>query len=107
MRLKIGFTNHVEAEFIAEIKQCWIIGVVRSSHSVEVKFLELEQVIAHILASQNPASLSIEIVAIHSINNDGLAIYKELVTNDAHIAKADLLAKALDNYALWIEKFYF
>ena len=77
----------------------------RSTNCVEVEFLHLQEISAHICNAHNTTRFTIEIVAVYSINNDAFSINEEVATLNRDISEANLLGKGFDNGTHWIFEF--
>ncbi len=74
MRFEICFVHQVEAEFVAQVIPAGIVRIVAGTDGVEIELFHRENIAAHIVFRQGPASFGVELVAVDATEHEALAV---------------------------------
>ena len=77
MTFCVGFVNDVEAQFITEVQETRIIGVMRTTHRIDVVLLHQNKISTHVVNIDGLAFIGMMIVPIDATNHDSLTIYQK------------------------------
>ena len=89
--LHVGLGQHIESQFVAEVIEHRIVGIVRGAHSVDVQSLHGLQVFLDLLRRDGTAVDRREVVAVHAVEHHALAIDNQgTIAADAHLLEAHL-----------------
>ena len=87
----VGFADDVEAVFVAELVEAWIVRVVGGADGVDVELLHELDVLSHGGFCDVVAGVGVVVVAVDAFNHDGLAVDEELAVFDLGGFEADFL----------------
>ena len=74
--LDIGLADEVDSVAVAEVVPTRVIGVVASTHCVDIQLFECAYIALHILQREVIALLGVHLVAVYALDIDRLAIDK-------------------------------
>ena len=115
MRLHICLIHHIDPVLVAQFVERRIIGIMRSSHRVDVERLHHLDLFAHIFFSQIPSRVRIILMPVHTEQRHDLSVdaetrivrpfIRDLYLPEAHTVRRDLclLAVLLQNKDKCIE----
>src|SRR5690554_1078588 len=69
MCLHIGFCQNIEAIFVAEFVEVWVIGIVRGTYSVYIEPFHCFYIILHLFSGDCPASYLTVIMPVNTMKN--------------------------------------
>ena len=101
--LDIGFGCHIDTILVTQFIPSWVVGIVRSANSVHVQLLHHLNVLNHTVHTYHITTIRIQFVAVHTLDEDGLAIHEQLLILDFHFAETDALRDALKEFVAIIE----
>ncbi|CAB4691239.1 unannotated protein [freshwater metagenome] len=112
MALDVGFVYYVEPEFVTQLKQARIVGIVRRANRVDVVLFHQHEVGAHVVVGDRLAARGVMVVAIDSEDPHRLTVHKQLTIAHLNMAKPNQLrvyfanrlvrTQQLDNHAISI-----
>ena len=88
MRLDVRLAHYVQAVLVAQVQECWVVGIVARTYRVAVVLLHRYDVGAHILTSHCFAAYRMVIVTIHATNGDSPIVYSHLAGFDTNTTKS-------------------
>ncbi len=103
----VGLGDDVEAEFIAEFEEGGVVGIMGGAHGVDVGAFHLQEVGEDVVALDVVSGGMIVVVAIDTLDEDGLAVVEELAVFDFVASEAGLAGVEGDGDACLIEDFEF
>ena len=93
--LDVGLGCKVDAVLVAEVIPARVVGIVAGAHGVDVQLLHDLDVLNHTLHGDDIAAVGIQLVAVGTLDENGLTVDQQLATLDFHLADADALANRL------------
>ena len=91
--LHISFRQNVKSVFVAQLIEIGIVGVVASTHGIDVQALHAEHILQHLFLADRAARFLTEVMAVHSVEDNPVAVDKQsAVVADADGAEAYLAA---------------
>ncbi len=100
VRLKVGFIDDVETEFVAHVEPVGIVRIVRGADGVDVEALHRQRVEPHRFAVERLALRVVVIVPVHALDQDALAVDQQHPVAHFDAAKTDARRRDLDSLAL-------
>ena len=98
--LLVGLGGHVDAVLVAQVVPHGIVGIVAGTYGVDVQALHDLDVLNHALAAHHVATVGIQLVAVGTLEEYGLAVHQQLGILDLHAAEAHLLRDDLHGLLL-------
>ena len=99
--LEVGLGADIDAVLVAKVVEIRVAGIVAGTHGIDVQFLHDADILQHPLAADDIAAVGVHLMAVGTLDEDGLAVEQDLCILDFYVAEAHALAYALD-YALGI-----
>ena len=91
MALEVGLVDHVHAQFVAQVVERRIVGIVRGAHRRDVVAAHLHQVGAHVVGRDRLTAGGVVIVAVDAEDPDRLAVHQQLPVAHLDMPEADEL----------------
>ena len=88
--LDISLCNYVETVFVAELIPIAVVRIVAGAHCIDIVLLHNGNVLKHTLAAYHITSVRVNLVAVHTLEVNRLAVYEHKCSADFHFAEADL-----------------
>ena len=93
--LDVRLVNDVQAVAVAQLVEVAVVGVVAGAHGVDVHALHVPHVPLHQLAGHHAAAVAVELMPVHAVEDDALAVeahdpVDHLEGAEAHLRPADL-----------------
>ncbi len=104
MGLDVGLVDHVEPEFVAQVVEDRIVGVVRRPDRVEVVRLHRHQVVPDVGRGDGLAPLGVMIVAVDPVQEHRGAVDQQLPIPDLDRSEPDRLLHHLGHRAVGIDQ---
>ena len=99
MGFQVGFVPDVQAEFVADIVEARVIGVVAGAYGVEVVALHHQGIFQHIFVGHSFAVFLVVIVAVGPFDVNHLAVDQQFAVFDFHFAETDAVRVELHGFA--------
>ncbi|CAM5699347.1 hypothetical protein SALBM311S_12461 [Streptomyces alboniger] len=104
--LDVGLVHHVQAEFVGEVEQRGIVGVVGGADGVEAEALDDGQVGAQVGLVEDPAGERVEVVPVDSPDEHPLAVDQQVAAADLDGAETDTAAGLVGDRAVGVVEPY-
>ena len=101
--LNVCLCCHIDTIFITQLIPTWVIGIVRSTHSIHVQLLHYLNVLNHAVNTHHIATIRVEFVTVHTLDEDGLTIHEQLLVFDFHLTEANALRDTFQELAAIIQ----
>ena len=89
--LDVGLVHQIEAEFVAEVIEGVVVGIVRRADRADVVGPHQREVGPHIVEVDRLAPVGVVVVAVHSEDPDRLAVHQQLPVAHLDAPDADVL----------------
>ena len=91
--LYVGLGQHVDAELVAEVVEVGVVGIVARADGIDIEALHHQQVLLRLLVGHGASALGAEVVAVHAVEDDALAVDQQgAVGTHRHLTQAHLAA---------------
>ena len=90
VRLDVGLVYHVQAVAVAEFVPERVVGVVAGAYGVDVELLHHADVAEHLVRGHVVGAVGAHFVAVHALDEDGLAVYQQLGVLYFNAAETDI-----------------
>ena len=97
MTLEIGLGYKIEACRVAELIPAGIVGIVGGAHGIDVELLHDANVLTHAVDRHDIAAIGVELMTVDALDEDGLAVDKQLTALDLNMTESDMLTNHLKN----------
>ena len=87
MTLDVRLIHDVQTEFIAQVEQHRIVGIVRRSNCVDVVLLHRDEFFTDLSGQERFAGVRMMVMPIHTADHDRLAVDRKDAISDADVAK--------------------
>ena len=87
MALLIGLGKDIQTVLVTQVIPLRVVRIVAGAHSVDVHALHLLDVGNHALTRHDIATIGIHLVAVGTLDVDGLAVDEQLTVLDVHTAE--------------------
>src|SRR5574344_862807 len=91
VRLDIRFGYHVQTILIAQIIPARIVGIMRSTNSIDIELFQYFDILQHAVVSNVVGSIGIHLMTVHTFYQHRLAIDQQLSVLDFYFTKAHFL----------------
>ena len=89
MTFKICFGTDIEAILVAKVIPVIVVGIMASTHGIDVHLLHLEYILQHTFSTHHISSIGVKLMSVSALDQDGLTIDKQLVDSSHFIADFD------------------
>ena len=86
----IGFGHYVNTILVAEVVPEIIVGIVAGAHGIQVELLHHLNILNHAFARNDVTTVRIHLVAVGSLEENGLAVDKYLTSFQLYLSEAHL-----------------
>ena len=97
--LDVGLGHDIEAILVTKVVPAGVIAVMASAYSIHIELLHDADVLYHAVDADNVAAVGIKLMAVSTLDQDGLTIDKYLSALNLYVAEADALAYGLNDVA--------
>ena len=105
MALLVGLGSHVDAVLVAQVVPDGVIRIVACADGIDVQTLHDLYVLNHALAAHHIAPIGVKLMAVCTLDENGLAVDKQLSVLDFNLAETYLLGN--DLYRFQFGQFHF
>ena len=95
--LQIGLGSEVDAVLVAQVIPAGVVGIVTRTYRIDVQLLHNLDVLNHALYRDDIAAVRIQLVAVGTLDEDGLTVEEQLASFDFDMAEAYTLAYHLQH----------
>ena len=88
MRLLVGLGAEVDAILVAEVIPHGVVGIVAGAHGIDVELLHDLDVLYHALPRHHVATVGVHLMAVGTLDVDGLSVDEELRVAYLHLSEA-------------------
>ena len=85
MAFEVGLGFEIDAEFVTEIVEIRVAGIVRRAHVVDVRPFHHHHLFKHLLSRNGVASFGIRLVAVHTLEFHGFSIDVEIASSQSEL----------------------
>ena len=100
--LDVRLGNDIETILVAEVIPARVIAVVAGAYGVHVQLLHNLDVLNHAFYADDVAAVGVELVAVGTLDEDGLAVDQKLAAFNLDVAEAYALRGGFDDVAFLV-----
>ena len=90
VRLNIGLVNHIKSIFVAEGVPERVVWIVACSYSIDIQLFHDKNILYHVGLGNHISLVGIEFMTVCTFEQNGLAVDKELIADNLHVAETYL-----------------
>ena len=95
MALQVGLGLQIDAVFIAEIVEVWIVRIVTGAHVVDVSALHHHNLFLHLLARDGMSALGVRLMSVHALQLQRLTVHVEVAACQSELVGLSLCVQNL------------
>ena len=100
MSFQIRFIDHVEPEFVAQIKPIRIVGVMRSANGIDIETLHRDRIQPQRIPVESLALGIMVVMPVDSFDENAFAVDEQLAVTHFDGTKADASGSEFHSFAL-------
>ena len=105
MGFDVGLIDDVHPQFVTQVVEGGIVGIVRGADGGDVVATHDHQVVAHVLDGDRLAAVRVVVMAVDAEDPDGPSVHQQLSVTDLDMAEANQLRRRIGDRAIRCDQF--
>ena len=104
MALDVRLVDDVQTDFVAQIEESRVVGIVGATHRIHVVLFHQHEVGTHVVRRHGLPALRMVVMAIDTPEHDPFAVHQEISVNDLHPSESRSLFDRLAHGSVGTDK---